>query len=239
MTTSRPVHLLHDAEALARMLAIETPCCESVAMPTDGSGAPFAAFLDGNPLAGDWFADLELPTRRLVAWSGSLGETLFEDDPRTWMRPGHDRFAAFCDEVGPALESNGRSLCFRPHHRHVLGDVHATVKFLRERAGQPFEALLSPADLLAPSMLETVEDHLTRMFAHLGPVAKAVLLTDAAIPAQGSDVAADARLSIVPFGSGVLPQPLLASLLREHVPTTTPVILLPGDVERQRTLAGL
>ncbi|MEY3021508.1 MAG: hypothetical protein RIS86_706, partial [Planctomycetota bacterium] len=107
MTTARPVHLLHDAAALAHLLAIEAPCCAHLAMPTDGSGAPFAAFADGNPLDDDWLADLAIPTTRTVAWSGTLGDTLFADEPRTWMRAGHERFAVFCDAVAPSLAANG------------------------------------------------------------------------------------------------------------------------------------
>ena len=233
----RSVHLLHDAAALARMLSLEAPCCAHIAMPTNLAAgtapAAWGAFVDGNPLAGNWVADTEAPSRRIVSYSGTLADEPFGDDPRTWMRAGHERFKAFCDEVGPALQAHGRTLCFRPHHRHVLGDVHASVKFLRDRAGGPFEILLSPAELLAPSMLPQAEDHLTRAFAHLGPVAAGVLLTDAA---PGAD---DGLLSPTPLGGGVLPKPLLARLLAEFVPPETPVILLPGAVDAQRALVGL
>lgn len=239
MTAARPVHLLHDAAALAQLLAIEAPCCAQLAMPTDGSGTPFAAFADGNPLDDGWLADLAIPTTRTVAWSGTLGDSLFADEPRTWMRAGHERFAAFCDAVAPSLAARGRTLCFRPHHRHVLGDVHATVKFLRDRAGGPFEALLSPADLLAPSMLATVEDHLERMFRHLGPVASAVVLADVATPARGSAEAETDLLATVPFGDGILPHARIAALLAECVPPSVPVLLLPANAARQRALAAI
>ena len=234
----RPVHLLHDAALLARMLGIEAPCCAQVAMPTQMSSAAaappeaFAAFVDGNPLSGNWIVDVEAPSRRIVSWSGTLSdEGLFADDPRTWMKPGHERFAGFLDEVAPALQHHGRTLCFRPHHRHVLGDVHAAVKLLRDRAGGPFEVLLSPGDLLAPSMLPQAEDHLARMFAHLGPVAAAVLLFDVA---PSPDAADSGLLAQRRLGEGMLPIPLIAKLLADQVPAETPVILLPGAVESQR-----
>jgi hypothetical protein len=236
----RTVYLVHDAAALARMLALESPCCTQIAMPTNmaAGGAPQAwgAFIDGNPLAGNWVADAEAPSRRIVSYSGTLADTLFGDEPRTWMRAGHERFKAFCDEVEPALRQHGRTLCFRPHHRHVLGDVHASVKFLRERAGGPFEILLSPADLLAPSMLGQTEDHLTRMFAHLGPVAAGVLLADCATTAQTAEAG---LLSMVRLGEGALPHPLLGRLIAEFVPAETPILLLPGAVDLQRQLVGL
>lgn len=234
---ARAIHLLHDARNLARIVGVETPCCASVAMSTEGPATVFAAFVDGNPLADGWLVDLDAPGARLVAWSGTLADGLFDDDPRTWMRAGQERFARFLDEVAPALRQHGRTLCFRPHHRHVVGDVHAAVRLLRERAGGPFEVLLAPADLLATSMLRDVEDHLARAFAHLGPVAAAVLLEDVRRPATGAGD--DARLETVPFGDGELPHAVVARLLAEHVPETTPVVSTTGDLARLRDLLGM
>jgi hypothetical protein len=232
----RAIHLLHDAAALARMLALESPCCAQIAMSTAGAPSAWGAFLDANPLGGAWMADTELPARRIVSHSGTLADTPFGDDPRTWMKPGHERLKAFCDDVEPALRAHGRTLCFRPHHRHVLGDVHASVKLLRDRAGGPFEILLSPGDLLAPSMLGQAEDHLARMFAHLGPIAAGVLLFDVATTAESAETG---LLQHRRLGEGLLPMPLVASLLAEHVPAETPLILLPGALDEQRSLLGL
>jgi hypothetical protein len=232
---TRPFHLLHDARALARMLAVEMPCCTHVAMSTEGAPSAFAAFVEGNPLAEGWLVDAEIPTPRIVAWSGTLAEGLFDDEPRTWMKSGHERFAAFLDGIAPSLEQHRRRLCLRPHHRHVLGDVHGCARLLRERAGGPFEVLLSPADMLAAAMLPQAEDHLVRMFAHLGPMAAAVLVADVretpATPETG-------LLEMVRFGEGRLPHALVARLLADHVPAETPVILLPGSVDAQRTALG-
>lgn len=233
---ARPIHLLHDSKVLARMIGVEAPCCAQVAMPTEGAMEAFASFVDGNPLSDGWLVDVDAPSSRIVSWSGTLAGDLFADEPRTWMRAGHARFAAFLDEVAPALRSHGRTLCFRPHHRHVLGDVHASVRLLRERAADPFEVLLSPADMLAPSMLPTVEDHLARMFAHLGPVASGLLLADVR---PAADTLETGLLERCPLGEGVLPTALLGRLIAEHLPPETPVILLPGAHDGQRAALGL
>ena len=72
----RSIHLLHDAAALARMLAIESPCCTHIALPTnmatDGTAQAWGAFIEGNPLSGNWIADAEIPSRRIVSYSGTL-----------------------------------------------------------------------------------------------------------------------------------------------------------------------
>ncbi len=218
------------------MIGVEVPCCSHVAMPTRGEAHALAAFVEGNPLSGDWMVDIDAPSSRLVSWSGTMADELFGDDPRTWMRAGHDRFAAFLDEITPALRHHQRTLCFRPHHRHVLGDVQASVKLLRERADRPFEILLSPADMIAPSMMNGLEDHLARMFAHLGEAACAVLLCDiAATP----ETAENGLFSPCSLGQGLLPTALLAQLLSDHVPATTPIILFPGDIDAQRASVGI
>ena len=238
--SARPVHLLHDAKALAQMLSIEAPCCAQLAMPTSGPALPFAAFVDGNPLSDGWLVEVEAPSSRLVSYSGTLAAELFDDDPRTWMRAGQERFVHFLDEVEPALIHHRRTLCFRPHHRHVVGDVHAAVKLLRERAGGPFEVLLSPAEMLAPSMMGNAGEHLERMFAHLGPVAAAVLLTDVRATENTDETGLFEHCRL---GEGLLqnalPEGRLAHLLAQHVPLTTPLLLLPGAVESQRALAGV
>ncbi len=236
----RDLYVLHDAPTLARLIGIETPSCSHVVMPATGPSALFAACIDGNPLGSDWLVDLEAPSNRLVSYSGTLASGLFDDEPHTWMRAGHDRFNAFLDEVEPALRHHRRSLCFRPHHRHVVGDVHAAVTLLRERAGGPFEVLLSPADLLAPSMLPCAAEHVERMFAHLGSVAAAVLLTDVA---HAENTAETGLFASCRLGEGMLNDALgagtLARLLDAYVPRATPIILCAGSLENQRVLAGL
>lgn len=233
----RPVHVLHDAAVLARLLGVETPCCAQLAMSTAGQPVAWGAFVEGNPLSGGWIVDVESPSRRTVSWSGTLAAELFGDEPRTWMRSGQDCFRDFLDEVSPALHRHQRTVCFRPHHRHVLGDVHSAVKLLRDRAGEPFEVLLSPSDLLAPSMLPRLEEHLARMFTHLGPVAAAIMISDVALPDDSAEETG--LLAPCPLGQGVLGTPLLARLLHECVPVTTPVILLPQGLDAQRAVLAL
>ena len=66
--------------------------------------------------------------------------------------------------------------------------------------------------------------------------AAAVLLTDVAPDAGTSETG---LLAVRRAGEGVLPMPLVARLLAEHVPAETPVILLPGGVDAQRGALGL
>lgn len=204
------------------------PCCTSVALPFPlSAGAarqPVASFVDGNPLADDWLLDLEVPGDVIITWSGTLASTLFGDDPRTWMRAGHDAFRAYCDSAAPTLVAQERRIAFRAHARHVLSDVQGCLNFLRMREGQPFDLAFAPADLLTPDMLPNAEDHLTRAFEALGSRAKVVLLHDA-LPSDGDD--GELPILPVPLGRGVLPGDVLRRLVAEFVPASTPILLLP------------
>lgn len=225
------IYLHHDAKVLARLVGATHPCCEGVFIGFGAAaGQPLASFADGNPLAEEWMLDIELPGERIVCWSGTLADELFGDEPRTWMREGHDAFRFFCDAAAPTLVAQQRTLAFRPHVRHVLSDAQGCVNFLRERSGQPFELAVGPADLLTPDMLKDVEDHLRRIIPALAPRAAMFLMHDAVVDGD--------LLRPVPLGEGCLPRDLIRELLADHAPKDLPLVLRPGSIERQLEWLG-
>ena len=56
---------------------------------------------------------------------------------------------------------------------------------------------------------------------------------------DGANTAESGLFDVVPFGQGRLPAPLMARLIAEYVPPTTPLVLLPGELDAQRALLGL
>ncbi len=234
----RPIHLLHDSRVLARMLGIERPCCEMVAMPAHGPSKPFLAAVDANPCSDGFLLDLDAPSPRFLVYSGSMQEDLFADEPRNWMPQGQARFQTFLDETTDALKTQGRTMCLRPHWRHALGDLPSCVKFVRERITgdptSPFELCLSPVEMLAPSMLQPqqkLEEHLQRMFTHLGGVASCVLLADFEQPKADG---VEENLKLLPLGAGCLRRECILPCIEAYVPKTTPILLLPGrPIEHQ------
>jgi hypothetical protein len=208
---------MHDAAMVARLVGAGHPCCAGVVLAHDSGLGCVGSWVDGNPLDPDFLLELELPGPRAILWSGSLGESLFADEPRNWMPAGRAALAAFCDSAARPLALAGKRMCFRPHHRHVLSDVQGSLSFLRERQGQPFGIALSPADLLTPDMLKDADDHLARAIGSLGHLADLVIVEDLRPGPDG--------LERVPFGEGVLPAARYASLLRENVPAATPLVL--------------
>ncbi len=198
--------------ATARAAGVPDAIADLV-VPHGVPGEAIASIVPGNPLADDWTCPLDLPGDLLVAWSGTLADDLFADDPRTWMAAGHERFEAFCDDVRGPLAEAGRRLCFRPHARHVLSDPQGTLDFLRRREDEPFGLALSPGDLLLPSMLSDAEDHFARILEFMIPRADLLLLEDVAPVPPGDDT--DEAMTSAAFGTGVLPRPnLLDATLR-------------------------
>ena len=158
----------HDAATLARMTGSPHPHCQTIIVKHGNASTVLASSHAGNPLAGDWLADLDAPGDRILCWSGTLADELFESDPRTWGSSGREALGRFCDDVLSQVKAHDRTLCFHPHARHVLNDVPSCLTFLRGRAGQPFEVALAPASLLEPSMLDRLDEHLQRQFEIAG-----------------------------------------------------------------------
>ncbi len=222
------LYVEHDAARLAAFTGTDQPACDALIVRLGQPDDVLAAMVGGNPLDGTWLWDLDLPSQRVMAWSGTLGEELFEPNPRTWMAPGRDALDAFCDQVSGQLTTHGRVLCLRPHSRHVLSDIQTTLTFALERQDEPFEFALDPVALLEPSMLDTVDDHLTRIIDTLGGRCAMLLLRDARVSDDGESIES------VPLGEGVLPRDLVRTLIDACVPDDTPVVITPERLDEQR-----
>jgi len=203
-----------------------------VAVPLEGpvDGA-VGVICDENPLSMEVEAAARClllseptPGKRLIAWSGSVAELMFERDVRSWMPESRSAFEAMCDALAPVLESSGRRLVFRPCSRHVLSDAHACRAFLEGHRERPIGVLLDPIGMLEPEMLEEIDDHLDRSFEMLGPLCEGVALT-------GGRVEAD-RIVPASLGEGLPLVDALIGRLLEHCPPETSVLLLEGATER-------
>jgi hypothetical protein len=203
----------------------------------DDPAAVVASVHDGNPLGDEGPAPADLaraPADRVLLWSGTLADDPFgASHPPNWMGPGRAALDRFCAAAAPGLSAAGRTLCFHPHARHVLNDVPSCLTFLREHAGEPLEIALAPASLIEPSMLDVLEDHLERIFDHLGPRCRVVVLEDVAAGDRADDACRR-----VPLGHGRLPRDHVRRLLDAFVPDDADLVLRADDLEQQRAWLG-
>lgn len=216
------LHIEHDATLLSKLSGAPKPACDSLIIKHGSANVVLAAALHANPLGGDWLADLDAPASRMLTWSGTLGHALFEPDPRTWMKPGKEALARFCDEIAPQLRQHQRALCFQPHARHVLNDAPSCLTFLRERSGQGFEVAFAPASMLEPSMIDRLEEHLQRLFEGLGDKCPMVMLNDVQVVTNADG---DQHCKTTALGEGLFPREVIRSFLNSCVPRDTPIVI--------------
>lgn len=224
------IYIEHDAAAVARLLGLERPTCDTVILRHGQPDEVLASTQRGNVLDGGWLLDVDSTGAHTVCWSGSLAEDLFASHPPNWLRPGREAFGAFCAEIAGQLRSHRRTLCFQPHSRHVLSDAASCLNLLREHDAGPFEVALSPATMLEPSMMSDLDDHLTRMFQSLGPRCAMVMLADVTIE---HDELGEQRCTGCRLGQGRFGRDHVLALLREHVPVETPIVLMAGETAAQ------
>lgn len=165
-----------------------------------------------------------------LCWSGTFAEDLFAGDMRNWTKSGHAAFEGWLDETLPQLcdvqpkSGHGiRLLGVVPHHTHLLSDVAGQMRLWQSRKDQGLATVLYPSGLIAPSMAKDIDDHLLRSIANLGPRCSLCILEDLASPVGSQD---EQHFQRVPWGTGMLPHALIERLLSEHLPATTPVIIV-------------
>lgn len=174
--------------------------------------------------------------KRVLAFSGSLADSMWDSHPPNWLTPGQTALRRFCDDLEPWLRDHGTVLCFHPHCRHVLSDPASCVKFLDDMQGRPFEVALTPAAFLEQNMFDDMEDHLTRAFELLDARCSLVFLWDMTDPPSWSSADGLVRQ---PLGQGLLPRDLVHHLLDTHMAPDTPVVLCDEDLASQLEWLGI
>ncbi|MCB9839161.1 MAG: hypothetical protein H6813_07480 [Phycisphaeraceae bacterium] len=216
-------------------LRLPTTGADGFAGLLDPEGNPASwAVTDRNPIAegmtaAAWIEGLPGGVTRVLAWSGTLDESLFgAGNPMTWIGPGRAALDGFLAGITPILRERGVRLLIRPHCRHVLGDATTAKSFAQSLApGSPVGLALEIAGIFEPGMLGAAVDHCRRTFETLGPLAEAVI-------SSGVAVAGD-RVIPAPPGEGPVGTGLLEELYESHCRPGTPIVEATGSPE---ALAG-
>jgi hypothetical protein len=221
------LYVEQDAKTMARLAGAQPPLCDGLIVRLGRPDDVLAASLRSNPLADNWLWDLEIPTRRIVTYSGTLAPELFDRHPANWMTAGRTALQRLVDQIVPQLRRHDMRLCLQPHSRHILSDAQTCAKFLDRAEGQPLEIALAPASLLEPGMLPAADDHLRRAFEMLGQRCAMVILHDVVLSHDGD------ALVPAPLGSGLLPRDAVLAGLRTFLPTDVPVVIGPQELATQ------
>src|SRR5262249_24375056 len=126
-----------------RIFCLDERNARIVPVGAESARDTWAQVLPENPLSDAGLTIPDAPIApRLVVWSGTLAESLFGDDPRTWGSRGWSALGAMCDAVAPRLAERKLTLLFLTCARHVLSDAPSCIRFLRERASTAAIGLL-------------------------------------------------------------------------------------------------
>ncbi|MSR45123.1 MAG: hypothetical protein EXS15_07205 [Phycisphaerales bacterium] len=160
----------------------------------------------------------------VLCWSGTLASELFAGDIRNWTATGNTALAAWLDELlPPSAAGSSRQLGIVPHYTHLVSDVAGQMRLWNDRRSHGLASVLYPSGLIAPSMLRALDDHLVRSISNLGPRCSVCILEDIAHSSDSTDE--HPCFDRVAWGEGILPHAKIEQLLREHLPTATPIIL--------------
>lgn len=235
--TDRPIAVEQPAEDNGQGGAIGwIPWNNGEIRPVDQPGDLLAISHRANVLSSAWSPPTGAESATLIVDSGSLADGgLAEPHPMNWMRPGRKALDAWLHRVAPAFESAGGRLLLQPHALHVLSDAPSTAAFLDDHADWREKGVLGlaldPSSLITPSMLNDVEDHLTRIFERVGPSVDLLLLADLVAP-EAAETPANTCPGL-PLGQGVLPREHVLGLIDACVPPDALIVILPHHFDRQ------
>lgn len=87
-----------------------------------------------------------------------------EHPHHTWGSRGHEAFLDLCQRLSGNV-CVGQRVLFRPHHEDVLSDIQRCLAFVRDEQRRQVDGMaiaFDPVGLLAPSMMASAPDHLSR-----------------------------------------------------------------------------
>jgi hypothetical protein len=238
---------------LARPLAPAAPAADAAIILARGHALE-PGFLDDLRSDLDRLARQARSVHACVVWSGTLGDELFDADPRTWGPRGRAAWAERLAELLAVARSHRLQLWIRPHARHVVSDAPTIDRMLADHAGDiaheqaPLRILSDPASMFTRSMLAYAEDHLervlsaTRRWSALGACA-GIVLANVRDPsgepaAEASPIDDGPALQGAPLFDGLIPAPIIRSLTPALLPSTLPILLpFAGDEGQVRAFA--
>ena len=152
------LYLQQDSDVLASITGAARLPCDSIVLRMGRPDIVLGCVLVDNPMHENWMVDPDLPGDRLFCYSGTLadGEDPFIGDMRNWTPGGLEALQELIERIQPALETQDRSICLRPHAQGILSDVPGCRKFM-ETAPPRVELCVDPIGMLTAEMLPDAE----------------------------------------------------------------------------------
>lgn len=154
----------------------------------------------------------------LIAFTGTLASGRFEPDMRNWLGAGRDALARAVERATALAEIHGVRVGIIPHFAHLLSDLPGQMRLWHEHSARGLATVLSPATLIAPSMMRDADEHFARAIEVCAARCDLCLLEDLRSPATPDD--APTRVA---WGEGELAHDRIAALLAATLPPSVPI----------------
>jgi sugar phosphate isomerase/epimerase len=131
-----------------------------------------------------------LGARRVVFWSGTHADTLFDDHADNRQEHSLDMLRDFLDDVVASTRARRYSLVIEPYKAHVLQTAEAVVAFhdtLAPATAERVEYVLDAPNLITEEQYPQRDDVAERICRVLGPYAGVAHLKDCIMPPDGEE----------------------------------------------------
>ena len=222
------LYLQQDSDVLASITGAARLPCDSIVLRMGRPDIVLGCVLVDNPMHENWMVDPDLPGDRLFCYSGTLadGEDPFIGDMRNWTPGGLEALQELIERIQPALETQDRSICLRPHAQGILSDVPGCRKFM-ETAPPRVELCVDPIGMLTAEMLPDADEHVARIIEGTSDIASMFMLRDCRL----SDT--DDLVHACPLGDGLLSRDVVMSTFNARIDPGLPVVITPERIEQQ------
>jgi sugar phosphate isomerase/epimerase len=126
--------------------------------------------------------------RRVVFWSGTHAQSLYDDHPDNTLPASQDALRDFLTEIVGSTRARHYYLCLEPWHTHVLRDEETILRFhdsLSPQVQERVRYVLDAPSLITPGRYEQCDKAAESICRAVGPLAGLVHLRDILMPPDG------------------------------------------------------
>lgn len=162
-----------------------------------------------------------LGARRVVFWSGTHADTLFDDHPDNLQEHSLDMLRDFLDDVVASTRARRYELVIEPYKTHVLRTAQAAVEFhngLAPATAEKIRYVLDAPNLITADQYPHKDDLAEAICSALGPYAGVAHLKDCIMPPDGEE-------ALPGPGQGRLDYPRYVQAIIQNVMDDVPAIV--------------
>ncbi|NUQ70006.1 MAG: sugar phosphate isomerase/epimerase [Chthonomonadales bacterium] len=162
-----------------------------------------------------------LGARKVVCFSGSFADTLYDPHPDNSSRLALERLSGFISDIVENTRARNYQIVLEPWYGHVLSSEDRIIEFhsmLEPAMREHVRYVLDAAALLTPERYPDRDSMVSRICRSIGQAAGVVHLRDCVMPPDGEPGLPGPGQGALDYGSYVLE-------LRKNVPSDTPAIV--------------